>query len=401
MNKIIPEEYRNCLYAWEGGGYDGCIWEMNFGYVSDEGNWVPFHSTGIDRLDCNKWFDDKIEELKVNLGYPKYDNVGANYRSRLAAAETQALHEVYGEDIWANPRYAKDHHIVNLDSSQVKELVEKSTKKDTERYNEFITKFNELQAEKTNHDNQIFLDQIEAQKEVKGLDAVHNHSAYTSAGARTGWQCYKFDTEDNAKESCEELFTQYSGNPGLIACVLDKMAEAGYEVWGKCSDCGEMFQSYDVDSLSAMLDPEAYHGNGGIGCVYTRLMCDSCREETTCPHCLDPNLPNYRTGETYEDKYLWCNAFLGEWLGVCDTCSDNFFYDEEYKHWREEIENLGAAFTESDATEKRYFEAADLTSERKAEIKADIEKNKQKLKDELRERMREDVLEYFGDSINI
>ena len=47
----IPEKYRGRLFEWEGGGYDGCFWEMNQGVVDEEGHWHPIYSTGRDGID--------------------------------------------------------------------------------------------------------------------------------------------------------------------------------------------------------------------------------------------------------------------------------------------------------------------------------------------------------------
>ena len=37
---------RNVLIQWRGGGYDGCIWEPNTGYIDKKGEWCPIISTG-------------------------------------------------------------------------------------------------------------------------------------------------------------------------------------------------------------------------------------------------------------------------------------------------------------------------------------------------------------------
>lgn len=38
--------HRNVLIQWQGGGYDGCIWEPNTGYINKKGEWHPIISTG-------------------------------------------------------------------------------------------------------------------------------------------------------------------------------------------------------------------------------------------------------------------------------------------------------------------------------------------------------------------
>lgn len=50
----------NTVYEWRGGGYDGCIWEPNMGFVDGSGEWHPVISTGSGALDT-------IEDLKEAL----------------------------------------------------------------------------------------------------------------------------------------------------------------------------------------------------------------------------------------------------------------------------------------------------------------------------------------------
>lgn len=38
--------HRNVLIQWQGGGYSGCVWEPNTGYINKEGEWCPIISTG-------------------------------------------------------------------------------------------------------------------------------------------------------------------------------------------------------------------------------------------------------------------------------------------------------------------------------------------------------------------
>jgi hypothetical protein len=314
MNKeVIPEEYRNRLYSWEGGGYDGCIWEINFGYVSDKGDWVPFHSTGRDGLDDHGWYEKKIFNLRVEL---------------------------------------------NLGIDEV-----------TEKFKEERAKIRE---ELRVRHNQIFLEQIEAQKEVEGLDSLRNWAAFEAAHARHDWTSYPIDDE-HSKESCKDLFERLSSNPGLACSVIDTLADAGYAVWGTCSDCGDQFQAIDL-RYSDMLDANSYHGDGGIGCVYTRVLCDDCRENVTCPRCLELTLPNPAVANAKQEYYWFYQQFIYDWIGVCDQCADSFFDQDEYKHWKDDITNLEIALK-----------------------KTDSEEDKQKLVEGLREKMKDDVKEFFKD----
>lgn len=310
--EVIPEEYRNRLYSWEGGGYDGCIWEINFGYVSSEGNWKPFHSTGRDGLDDHGWYEKKMMQLRAELNLP----MG----------------------------------------------------KETE---DFLKGRAKIREELRVRHNQIFLEQIEAQKEVEGLDSSRDWAAFEAAHARHSWTSYPIDDE-HSKESCKDLFERLSSNPGLACSVIDVLADAGYEVWGTCSDCGNQFQAIDL-RYTDMLDPESYHGDGGIGCVYTRVLCDDCREHVTCPRCLELTLPNPAIANAKQEYYWFYQQFIYDWLGLCDQCADSFFDQDEYKHWKDDITDLNIALKEAPAEDK------------------------QKLVEGLREKMKDDVKEFFGD----
>lgn len=59
----------NSLCFWRGGGYDGCIWEPNMGFVDADGIWHPTISTGSGAIDDAETLADAIEELeKVEAG---------------------------------------------------------------------------------------------------------------------------------------------------------------------------------------------------------------------------------------------------------------------------------------------------------------------------------------------
>lgn len=60
--KTIPAKYRERLYGWEGGGFDGCLWMLNFGYVDRNCHWKPVLSNGYNGLDAGRWLDEKIKD---------------------------------------------------------------------------------------------------------------------------------------------------------------------------------------------------------------------------------------------------------------------------------------------------------------------------------------------------
>lgn len=61
---MIAEKYRNMIAYWEGGGYDGCIWEPNMGFIDKDGGWHPSISTGCKAIDDEGTLLDAIEEME-------------------------------------------------------------------------------------------------------------------------------------------------------------------------------------------------------------------------------------------------------------------------------------------------------------------------------------------------
>lgn len=108
---MIPKKYRNHLYGWKSGGYDGCLWERNFGYVDRNGDWTPIYSTGCDGLDCHDLRDRKLEDLQTK------------YKTKTTGAEVQGLENdlfmgVVNGDIkrnnWTDYGLLDSEHIVDV-----------------------------------------------------------------------------------------------------------------------------------------------------------------------------------------------------------------------------------------------------------------------------------------------
>ena len=55
-------KYRSTIVYWHGGGYDGCIWEPNMGFVDDRCEWHPVVSTGCGKIPDEDTLLEAIEE---------------------------------------------------------------------------------------------------------------------------------------------------------------------------------------------------------------------------------------------------------------------------------------------------------------------------------------------------
>jgi hypothetical protein len=395
----IPEKYRDTMYEWEGGGYDGCVWEPNFGFVGADGHWRPFHSTGRMGIDCDVWHDSELRALKDRHGfeggkYGRGENVEAWWSSLRECARREALEKVYGPHPFENRDYydpdPKDGetHFPDRREDEVESLFEARIAGPRERYKAFCAERDALDREWRERMDGKFM---EAAAERDGLEI----------GSSDGWSgVYPMD-EGHAKASCEALFLRHSRNPGLAAGVLDRLADYGCEVWGTCSDCGAQFRLSDYERFEDLLDQDSYHGDGGIGIVLTRLLCEDCRRGVECPRCFGLNLPNravVEPGHEYDDVYFR-QEFVMKRTGVCAECADSFLH--AHPEWREEIDDLETRIDGSRAEERKYYAAmeaqgADVDA-LKAKYGARAEADRVEMEEDLWARVRPDAEEFFKD----
>lgn len=295
----IPEKYRNRLYEWEGGGYSGNIWEMNQGLVDADGHWHPIYSTGCGGIDQDEWFERKINALKSDLGYDI-----TLVEVQHCNAKHQAVEEVFKKkwyEVDANPD----------DYPEVKKLLEK----EEERYTKWLKGREQYRIERTHRLDMMFMqalertDETERPQEIGMLD------------------------DKNIKETCRIFCESYKGNVGMMINCLDKLEKMGYDVWCTCGDCGEQFQRRDFDTFGCSIDSDSYIGDGGIGVIMKRVLCDECRQEVECPACYHLSLPNSRN-DKHNDwiNYNLLACVMLEWLGVCWECTDGF-EDEHLLRW--------------------------------------------------------------------
>lgn len=318
--KPIPAKYRERLYEWEGGGYPGCTYEMNHGFVDKDGHWRPLYSTGRRGLDQDEWYDGKIKSLEAELGY-SYTSAETQFNE----AKSKAARKVFGKNWW---RTNIDAYVFS-NPQVVAELA-----KDQARYDEFVKRRDEYKAERTHRQDKMFM------QVVLGEDS------------REGFKEIGLVDEEHIKETCADFCRKCSGNVAMMTRVLDEMERRGLDPWCTCSDCGAQFQrDGGFARFRHMIDDGSYHGDNGIGVIYTRVLCADCIETCTCPVCGDLDRPNLNSKDKADGdwrNYDFFACLMHDWLTVCWGCADRFdrehlsYYDMGLGSW--ERKELGKRF---------------------------------------------------------
>lgn len=72
----------NVLIQWEGGGYSGCIWEPNTGFITGGGDWVPVISTGHASRNTVKDLIDNFDFSRDHV-YPITEDGLLNFQNNI------------------------------------------------------------------------------------------------------------------------------------------------------------------------------------------------------------------------------------------------------------------------------------------------------------------------------
>lgn len=297
----IPPKYRNRLFDWEGGGYSGCIFEFNQGLVNNDGHWIPIYSSGYSGIDQDEWYERKIRNLKADFGYDVRPA-----KMQFEEVLHKAVEKVFGEkwyEVEGDP----------FTDQRVKKLVEK----DEKRYNEFVKLRDGYRIERTHRLDEMFMQVVIGEIRRDKFEEIGQID------------------EEHIKETCLVFCERYSGNVGMMTNCLDKMRSMGYSAWCTCSDCGEQFQPCDYGTFGCSMDDGAYTGDGGIGVIMKRVLCDDCRQNAECRNCFKLDNPNRNKedgGDSDWANYDFLACVLHEWLDVCWGCSSGFEHDHLY-YW--------------------------------------------------------------------
>lgn len=337
---------------------------MNQGLVDKDGHWHPIFSTGSDGIDDRGWYERKIKDLKLELGY---DLRPADIQH--SEKEWKAVKEVFGDEWYLMENV--DHQ----DDPRVRKLMEK----EDERYGKFIKAKVEYGVERAKRLDHAFMLALERELESDRPSDVG------------------LLDDEHIKETCRMFCNGYEGNVGMMTNCLDKMAEMGYDVWCTCSDCGKQFQCRDYGRFSFSIDNGAYTGDGGVGVIMKRVLCDDCRSEAECQNCLEMNRPNGRRKDGREwNSYDFLSCLIYDWIGVCCYCTYGYERDV-LERWEDGVRKL------SDLGERYYDLEEKLICEDQYDV--DVHKIYDKLKgtrtgrkkiNEMRDLLQDSVQSYFN-----
>ena len=304
------------------------FWEPNAGLVDEEGVWHPIYSTGRYGIDDKGWYDRKIENLKNELGY---DSTSADVQYREKVHE--AIKEVFCKE-W--------YMLSGVDHDKDPRVVEK-TKHDKAIYDEYVFRRRQYKEELARRECMLFMQSFDRESEDERPEEVGMLD------------------KDHILETCGNFCKMYEENVGFMCCVLDGMAKLGYEAYATCTDCGEQFESC-FDTFSGHIDRNAYTGDGGIGVIMKRIMCEDCMNTSECPCCNEYDLPNRNAKDGGEKDYQNYDLFASvmvDWIGICWGCADGFFrkYGENWNENEHEWVKtpLGEKFDEIYEDAKKKF----------------------------------------------
>jgi hypothetical protein len=277
-------------------------------------------------MDQNDWYKRKIESLKADLGYDC-----RSAKIQFDESVYKAVEKVFGKK-WYEVKGCP------YEDERVKALVENDRKK----YGEFVRLRDGYRLELTHRLDAMFMQVVSGEMERDKFDEIG------------------LIDDEHLKETCKEFCERYNGNVGLVAHVLDKMTEMGYSVWCTCTDCGQQFKPY-YDTFGCCIDRNAYTGDGGIGVIMKRILCEDCHCNAKCDVCdeFDKPNPNKADGGASDwANYDFFACVIHAWLNVCWGCASGFEMDHLY-YWDN---NVNQRFRSDLGTEYEKIEE-DLKSE--------------------------------------
>ena len=340
----LPDKYRNKLYRFEAGGYDGCVWHPAAVLVDGDGDVHLVNSDGgRGGLDEEEWY------RKSMAAYLKAKNV--------ATASDLNRDDPSGKSFEEYVSYKKFM------------LAEK---RDRER----IRVFNALEKELGKDE-----------KEILGWTHLFVE--------------YDVSTPDKVREACKAIVDW--GSKYMNAGIADALHGAGYDGAGVvCTKCGKYVEDLGChERFYELVDPDSYHGCGGVAVCHDTLLCDDCRADGTCPVCR--NVALRTDGDLSELQYP--ERFMHRWITACDECVDRFFDDNP--DFREKLVGLGELADRMKQDAGRYLGWLEANvSEACLRAAEERERSYQhKLLAEkinaLRLEMREKVRNFFDDDYNV
>lgn len=249
----LPEKYRDRLFTFEAGGYDGCIWHPAAVLVTGEGDVALVNSDGgAGGLDEDKWYC-------------------ASMRAFLDMKRVATVEGLFTEDTSGKA------------------------------YREAVAYRDALAEERKNRERVKVFEALERELGKEGFRGW-NHK----------FEEYDVSTPDKVRETCKALVNW--GDKYMNAGIADALDDAGYEGAGcVCTKCDRYFEkTEDCERFSDCVDPDSYYGIGGLAVAHGVLLCDGCRDDARCPVCGDLSLTEEVTGP-YAVRFMrrWVTACEG------------------------------------------------------------------------------------------
>ena len=270
-------------------------------------------------------------------------------------------------------------------------------KKNDEFYKEFCRLRKGYAAERRNRERRRVLQALEEEWCRKPEDIPGWDHEFELIG--------EIDTEENVREICRKI-GDFFYDVHFRALIADALRKAGYDGAGfVCTACGKYVDDTDYESFADHIDPDAYRGIGGLAVAHTAILCDDCRRDLECPQCFQLSRHPSSEGDAAYAHMTFHNAFIAQWLGVCEYCADSFLHEDEYRHWRDELDDLESTIdTEKEQIDK-YIENMRQAGRSDADLERLERENRGRCEEAwgrfvnaLRDRMQHDVEEYFSDA---
>ena len=346
----LPSEWRNKVFRFQAGGYSGCVYHPAALIVDGNGE---VHLVGSDGgaggLDEIDWYCRKCRSYLDSKG---------------------VLDE--GEFLYG-------------------------LKKNEEHYKEFRRLKEEWHEERRRRERANVLEALTNERGKESDEIPGWDHEFELIG--------EIDTKEKVVEVCKKT-ADYFYDVYYRAEIADKLRSAGYEGAGfVCTLCGKYVEDSDYESFKDHIDHDAYHGIGGLATANTSILCHTCRQDLECPQCYALTRRPSSEGDKAYDHMNFREAFIVQWLGVCEYCADNFFHEEKYKHWGEDVNEIEEKIGVGQAQLKKYISHMrelgrsdeELEKLRKDNLET-LESNWRGLVNRLRDQMEKDVKSYFSDA---
>lgn len=350
LENYLPPKWRNKVFRFRAGGYSGCICHPAALIVDRDGD---VHLVGSDGgaggLDENDWYCRKCRA----------------YLDEKGVATVDAF--LYGP------------------------------KKNMDFYKEFRELRKVYTAERKRRERQKVLEALENEWGKNPDDISGWDHEFELVG--------NIDTEDNVREVCRSI-GHFFYDVYFRALVADALRKVGYDGAGfVCTLCGKYVDNTDYESFADHIDPDTYHGIGGLAVAHTAILCDECRLDLECPQCYQLTRCPSSEGDKAYTNMPFREAFIVQWLGVCEYCADSFFSKDENEHWAYELDGLEKTINNAKEQIDKYIKIMreggrsdkDL-AELEGKNRTQCEEAWRVLVNELRDRMQYDVEKYFSDA---